>query len=75
MLDTCVKERLNWISNTYTQTFSGNLKAHSVKYLVKGTALVIVPLRQAVPRISADERSTRVGVAHRVNVGGGRRMR
>lgn len=40
-------------------------------YLVQRVALVIVLLRQAVARISADEWAARVCMAHRVNVGGG----
>lgn len=44
-------------------------------YLVQRVALVIVPLRQTVDRIGADEGATGVGVTHRVDVWGGRGVR
>lgn len=39
-------------------------------YLVQRVALVVVLVRQAVARVSADERAARVCVAHRADVGG-----
>lgn len=47
-----------------------HLAALSEMYLVQRVALVVVLLRQAVARISADEGAARVCVAHGVNVGG-----
>lgn len=44
-------------------------------YLVQRVALVIVLLRQAVDRISADEGAAGVSVTHGVDVGGGRGVR
>lgn len=44
--------------------------AFSELYLVQRIALVMVLLRQAIGRISADERAARVCVTYRVNVGG-----
>ena len=52
-----------------------DLAALSDMYLVQRVALVVVPLRQAVARVRADEGPARVCVAHRVNVGSGCRVR
>ena len=50
------------------------LAALSELYLIQRVALVVVLVRQAVARVGADKRATRVRVAHRADVGGGRRV-